>query len=368
MSDDQEPTAGVQPSKGTRAIKDRNQRIREEAARKRRDRRERESEVRRAAVQRNLGAGELVDDALARGTHAATTWLKRHLNVIQWVVVVVVAGGIGWEIYTVHKHKVDAKATDALFAAQLTDRGRVGGDAEVEPDPRTGIGDPRPHFSDESARLTAAASAYRAAGGTQTVKSLAQLALAGVLYDAGKYKEALGAYQSARQSQLAQKDADVRYRSIEGIGLAQESLGDKDAAKKAFHELSNSDDAIFSALGFYHQARLALGTGDKDGAKDLLKKAMDKAAKREEGAAEPTYVTQASRELLASIDPAAAAAAAASTTLTPEQIAAITKATGGGEGSSGGLSKEKLEELMRQLKQHPPQPAPAPSSAPASEP
>ena len=58
----------------------------------------------------------MVDDALARGTHAATGWLKRHLNVIQWVIVAVVAGGFGTE--DLHNarctHKTDAKvATEA---------------------------------------------------------------------------------------------------------------------------------------------------------------------------------------------------------------------------------------------------------------
>ena len=82
MADDQDPAdAGTEAPQGTRAIKDRNQRIREEAAQKRKGRREGES--RRAAVQRNLDAGELVDDAFARGTHAATGFIKRHLNLIQ---------------------------------------------------------------------------------------------------------------------------------------------------------------------------------------------------------------------------------------------------------------------------------------------
>ena len=55
-----------------------------------------------------LDAGEIVDDALARATYTATVWLKRNFNVVQWVVVVLVAGGIGWQIYTWRTAKTTA--------------------------------------------------------------------------------------------------------------------------------------------------------------------------------------------------------------------------------------------------------------------
>jgi tetratricopeptide (TPR) repeat protein len=365
VAEDQDP-ATDQPQ-GTRAIKDRNQRIREEAAEKRKARRE--SEQRRQNVQRNLDAGEMVDDALARGTHAAQNWLKRHMNVLQWVIVASAAGGIGWQIYTARHHKTLAKATDTLLAGITADFARVGEEEDVEADPQTGLGDPRPHYADDGARLKAAEAAYRSVTGNDNLKTLAQLALAGALFDEAKHKDALAAYQAVRGSALAQKDTDVRARAIEGVGLSQEGLGDKEAARKAFHELSNTDAPLLSALGLYHEGRLAYAAGERDKAKELLKQALEKAGKADGADAQPGFVSQASRELLGAIDPSAVPAPPEKGGLTPEQLQALAKQAageaGGDKNGTPGLSKEKLDALLRQLKQQAP---PAPSGAPAGKP
>ena len=369
MAEDQDPAdAGTDAPKGTRAIKDRNQRIRDEAAQKRKGRRD--SEQRRANVQRNLDAGEMVDDALARGTHAATGWLKRHLNVLQWVLVSAAAGGIGWQIYVSRHHKTEAKATDTLMAGLTAQFARVGEEEEVEADPQTGLGDPRTHYADDAARLKAAQDAYRAAAGGGSIETLAQLGLAGALFDGGKYKEALAAYQAVRGSTLAQGDADARFRSLEGIGLSQEALGDKDAARKAFHELGNSEAPAFAALGMYHEGRLAFAAGERDPAKELLKKALEKVGKPEGPDAQPGFVAQAARELLGTIDPSAVPPLPSKGGITPEQLQALAKQAegeGDGDGKGGpGLSKEKLDALLRQLRQQAPQPGS--SGAPVGKP
>jgi hypothetical protein len=362
VAEDQDPTDA-----STKAIKDRNQRVRAEAAAKRKSRRE-QGDQRRANVQRNLDASEIVDDAFARGTHAATGFLKRHLNIIQWVVVAGALGGLSWQFYAAHKHKSEAKATDTLSAGLIAEFARVGEEeAEVQTDPGTGLGDPRPHFADDGARLKAAQDAYKAASGSENIRTLAQLGLAGALFDAEKYKDALAAYQSVRTSALAKTDGDVLGRSIEGIGLTQEALGEKDAARKAFHELGNSADVVFAGLGLYHEARLAFAAGQNDPAKELLKKALDK-VKSESADAPVGFVNQMARDLLGRIDPSAVPPLPTKNQLTPEQIQALTKQAGEGEGQDGapGLSKEKLDELLRALKQQ--QPAPAPSGAPAGKP
>ena len=87
-----------QPKADPEVIRDRNKRVREEAAARRRSKRE--AETRRAAPARNLDATEIVDDALARWTHVTSTWLKRHLNTLQWVVLALIVGGIGYQIYS----------------------------------------------------------------------------------------------------------------------------------------------------------------------------------------------------------------------------------------------------------------------------
>lgn len=351
---------------GTRAIKDRNQRIREEAAQKRRSRRD--AEQRRSNVQRNLDASEMVDDALARGTHAATGWLKRHVNVIQWVVLAGAAGGIGWQIYSAHHHKVEAQATDTLMAGINAEFGRVGGEEDVDVDQGTGLDDPREHFADEAARAKAAESAYRGASGSDSIRTLGQFGLAGSLYDDGKYKDALVAYDAVHGSALAAKDVDVRMRAAEGAGLSHEALGEKDAAIKAFRELASSDVVEFAALGLYHQGRLALAAGDRDGAKDLFKKALEKVSKDEKPDEPLGYVSSLGRELLGTIDPSAVPPLPQRNVFGPDQLKALREGAGK-PGAPAGLSKEKLEELMKQIKQHAPAaPAPAPSGAPAGKP
>jgi tetratricopeptide (TPR) repeat protein len=350
----------VSEEEAPKAIRDRNQKVRDEAAQKRKTRRDAE---RRAAVTRNLAPGEMVDDALARSTQVATTWLKRHFNKMQWVIVAAAVGGIGSQIYKARVHKNEAKATDALMAGVFAQLGRVGTEDEGGPDPSTGIEDPRQHFADDAARLKAAEEHFRAADGSPTVKTLAQLALAGVLFDAGKSKDALAAYQAVQGSAVAKTDADVRLRSLDGAGLAQEALGNKEAAQKGFRELSNSDIAYFAALGFYHQGRLAFAAGEREPAKELLKKAIDKAGTPAAESA-PSYVAHASRELLASIDPSAVPAKKSG--LTPEQLQALMQqAAQKKDADPSGISKEKLDEILRQAtKQPPPAPASAPSSTP----
>jgi tetratricopeptide (TPR) repeat protein len=392
VSEDQDKTAGdddapqatsAKPKKkkaraeaeSLETIRDRNQRIREEAAQKRKSRREGE---RRPAAAAGLDASEMVDDALARGSHVVVGWLKRNLNVIQWVVVLGIAGGIGWQIYVHQKRKGDGAAGDELMKAVLAENARVGDEDSGEPDPRTLLADTRPHFATEADRLAAAASAYRAVGKNDTTKLLARMGLAGVFFDQGKYKEALAEYQAVRQSKLATDDADVKGRAIEGIGMSEEGLGNKDAALKAFRELANLDNAGFSGLGLYHQARLAFEKGDRQGALDLLKKVLEKVGQKADAAKNmvptmPSYVEQAAKTLLGTIDPSAVPTAGP-TRLTAEQLEKLARSAEGGAGDA--LSKEKLDELMRQIMEKAPPSAPSgaapvappPTPAPAGSP
>jgi predicted negative regulator of RcsB-dependent stress response len=352
-------------------VRDRNRRIREEAASKRKSKR---SGGGRTAVAAGLDAGEMVDDALARGTHNVTLWLKRNINVIQWVVVIGLAGGIGYQVYSVTRSKTDAKATDALFSGVVAENARVGEPAPG-PDQRTGLEDTRPAVKDDAARLAAAVSAYRAAMGHDATKTVAQLALAGVLFDQGKFKEALAEYSAVRKSELVEKELDARGRSIEGIGLSEEALGNTDAAQKAFRELSNLESPGFAALGLFHQARLALKKGEKDPAKELLKNALKKLEKPKDSGADanalfggspPGYLEQSARELLSSIDPSAVPQRAGG--ITPEQIEQMTRQMDAKQaGGDSQLSKEKLGELLKQLSQKQPA-APASSTPPAGAP
>jgi tetratricopeptide (TPR) repeat protein len=361
VSKDEEPAPA-----GTEAIRDRNQRIREEAAAKRR--RKRESEERHANVRGSLEAGEIVDDALARGTHAATSWLKRNYNILQWIVVVGVVGGIGYQIYVHRRGKAEAAATDKLFAGVDAEYARVGDAAE--PDRITGIEDARKSAPDHKARLAAAEKAYRGAVGSDALGTLARLGLAGTLFDQGKYQEAQKEYQAVRLSQLASTDADLRCRAIEGVGLSEEGQNHLDQALAAFGELGKSEVVGFSPLGLYHQARIAKQKGERDKAKELAKSALEKLEKAKGSdkaiaVGDPGGFTEnAARDLLASIDPSAVVRPSGPT-LTPEQIQKLTEQASGD--AKSGIDREKLDKLLRELQMNQ-IPVPAPSSAPSSTP
>ena len=65
----------------------------------------------------------MVDDALARSTHAAAGFLRAHFNKVQWVIMIGLVGWIGWEVYS-WRHERDAeKATNALFKALSAETG-----------------------------------------------------------------------------------------------------------------------------------------------------------------------------------------------------------------------------------------------------
>jgi len=331
----------------TAAIRDKNQRVRQEAAEKRR--KKREAAVARPVPARGggLDAGEMVDDALARGTHAVTGWLKRNVNVLQWVVVLGLAGGIGFQIYRYQRNKSEAKATDTLMAGTTAEFARIGTEP-TEADPRTGIEDTRTAFPDNNARLEAAVKGYRAAAGADTLGTLARTGLAGSLFDQGKFQEALTEYRNVRQSALAEKDPDLRCRAIEGIGMSEEALGHVDLALKAYAELGKSDVPGFGPLGQYHQARLHQQKGETDKAKELLKGALEKLEKARGSEGDPTFTEQVARDLLLSIDPSAASTAQGPR-LTPEQIRALTEKASGDGSQSGGMDATKLNELLRQV-------------------
>jgi len=142
--------------------------------------------------------------------------------------------------------------------------------------------------------------AMRPGGGTAI---LAELGLAGILYDQGKYDEARTHYEAVKASALAAHDNDVNARAIEGIGLILESKKDLDGALRTFSQLENLGVPAISALGLYHQARIALAKGERDKAKELLKKLQERLEAARTGGEESTYLELAGAELARAVDP-----------------------------------------------------------------
>jgi tetratricopeptide (TPR) repeat protein len=364
----------VADDEGTEAIRDKNRRIREEAAQKRRAKREGEKIARRPTLGQ-LEASEIMDDAFARTTHAVTTWVRRNFTIVQWVVIALVVGGIGYQIYAYRRDKVEGRTTDALIAGVTQERSRVG-DEPAEDDQLTGLGDPRPVHKTHDERLRAAEAAYKKVSEGESVRWLARLGLAGVLFDQGKHKEALTEYRAVKDGPLGQADTDVRARATEGVGLCQEALGELDAAIKTFHALENQDSAPLSALGLYHQARLEKRQGATDKAKAHLVAALKKIT---DSKLEQSYVEQVARELLGSIDPSAVPPPSPQS-LTKEQLkqleeieklkkqaeAARKAAEKAAESAAPtDVTSAQLEDLMNQINKKVParEPAPAPSGS-----
>jgi tetratricopeptide (TPR) repeat protein len=279
-------------------IKDRNARVRAEAAEKRRSRRDREQG---AAPKRNLDASEVMDDALARSTHAAAGFLTKHFNKVQWVILAGLAGWIGYEVYDWRHDKATVKNTEALFKALSAEMGKVGAGSDVANEsgfPEDG----RRSFASDEERLKAAKSEYVLAS-SSTGSIIAELGVAGTAYDLGQYKEAQAAYEKVQKSSLYAKDNDVKGRTLEGLAMSLEAQKNEEGALKVFRELSNMDSASFAALGAYHQARILKGQGKNEDALKLLDKAGEKLVTLKETPAVMRYVGRNVLELLESLDP-----------------------------------------------------------------
>jgi hypothetical protein len=254
-----------------------------------------------------LDTGERVDDALTRATDTSFRWLKGHFNIVQWLVVAGIATWIGWQIYSWRSDKASAKAGDALAEAVNADLGRVGG---TEDDPETRSIDTRRSFATPDEQVSAAKAAYEkviADKPSSNTVDMARLGLAGVLYDQGKYDEAKSLYDQVASSELAKLDPDAKGRAIEGSGLSLEGKGDTDGALKRFGELENLDVHGFRELALFHQARLLHAKGDDDGAKERLKKVLEKLGKEKESNPLEShgYLLESARALLERIDPKA---------------------------------------------------------------
>lgn len=343
------------------AIKDRNARVRAEAAEKRRSRREREQGT---APRRNLDASEVMDDALARSTHAAAGFLRKHFNKVQWAIMLGLVVWIGWEVYSWRQARSAEKATEALFKALSAETGKVG-DAAGETDERTGLVDQRRAFPTDEARLKAAKSEFQLASTTVSgpAVAVADLGAAVVAYDLGQYKEAQAAFEKVKLSAAFTRDSDVKGRTLEGLGMALEAQKNDEGALKAFKELSNLDSPTFAALGLYHQARLLKAQSKNEDASKLLEKAGEKLVSLKDNPGSIKYLRVAVLELYETLD--SKKARELGEKLTPADM--LKQLGGGAAGGGQKLSPEKIQELIEQMqKKNPPAPAQgAPEDAPA---
>ncbi len=255
-------------------VRDRNARLREQAAAERRAQREESTRGRPAAA--GLDASERMDDLFVRTTHVASDWVRKNFYWAQYVIVGGVVLGFGYQGYNYYRVDQAAKNGDALMQGLEAEMRPVAPKSSAEAMLGLSLPEAANSFPSEEARLSAAEQGYRA-----TVKNLpkssaasfAEFSLAGLLYDQKKFDEALQRYRTARGSELLRTMPDVSARALEGIGLCQEAKGERDAALQTFKELAGLEGVgNASAYGMYHEARLLLAKGKQDELTPLMKR------------------------------------------------------------------------------------------------
>lgn len=274
--------------------KDRNEAVRQQLLKKRTD---------EAQKKVPLAPGELVDDALARATHSSMSWLRSNVATVAGAALVAVLGGAGYLIYEWRTAKEAQAASVELGRAVLRQRGYISETPRTDEESL----DPTPTFKSKEERAEAALAAYRAVVAEHKGTGagiLARLGEAGVLLDKQDWDAALTAYREVKESPLGTADVDVRGRALEGMGFALEGKGDTEGALKSFRELENTDVRGFKELGMYHQARLHMGKGEVDKAKELLSGARER-LQRPSDTRPFTYLTVAVDDLLRQVDPSA---------------------------------------------------------------
>jgi tetratricopeptide (TPR) repeat protein len=109
-------------------------------------------------------------------------------------------------------------------------------------------------------------------GGTGAARQ-GELVRGGVLYDAGRYDEAIKAYGDF----LAREGTDNRLRFLarEGRGYAYEAKGDLQAALDEFKKLERESE-VYKDRAQFHQARILEKKGDAKAATDLYKSILEK--------------------------------------------------------------------------------------------
>ncbi len=255
------PTAPGEPA---------NRQARRTAAAKARARRKRE---RAEASAIGLDAGEMVDDALVRFTDKVSRLARRYWNAIQWVLGLGVLGWLGYQVYAWRRAANSAEISDALFDAVALERGHIGDPKEQGKPNANGIIDPTPIFETEEARRQAAIEAHQkvaALNPSSVAAGFAELSAAGVLFEEGKFDEALAAYQKVAAGKAVDQSPELRGGAIEGRALSLEAKNDLPGALAAFEELGNVP--TFENRALYEQARIKQRQGDIEASKSLLTK------------------------------------------------------------------------------------------------
>lgn len=225
-------------------------------------------------------------------TSRVMTQLKPHAYKIGAVLGGLVLVLAGFAIYSGYVEKRDKGATKAFGKAMETLRGEVVTEAEPPPDPSLPPPpkDPNapPKFKSQQEKLEAAlkdVTAVRSKYGSSGVARDALLVEAALLYDLGRYDEAITAY---RKFLNKSPKGEVAFVAREGLGYAIEAKGlalqktDPAAAKAVFAEalaefakLEPDEKGVHRDLALYHQARMKALMGDGKAALEGYKQLLE---------------------------------------------------------------------------------------------
>jgi hypothetical protein len=290
-------------------------------------------------------------DPLIERFRSAGTWIRQNRQTFGGLVTVAVlgvGGALGW-IYWQDQRQADASAV--LAQAFADERGHVSTkEDEDEDDSKAGLV-LYPKFKSAAERRAAALAKVREVQAKYPrtgAAYLARLSEGGLLLDQGDAKGALAAFDDVKGSPLAQADAEVRGRALEGMGFAHELLSQTDAAAKdkhsndalaAYKQLEQISEKGFKELGMYHEARVQQDRGDKEKATELLKEAHKRISEAEKSPF--PYLQEVVDDRLRGLDP----------TAVPPKPKAPSGLGGMGGPNGLDMSDPRVQELLRQFQQ-----------------
>ncbi len=298
-------------------------------------------------------------DPLMEKAAEFSKWAKANVKIVGTVAALAVLGAAAFGGYLFLQKKKEGDASTELSKAVAEERGRVG-DPDKDEDPNKPK-DPTPIFKTAEARRESALGKYRDVEarfpGTGAA-FLARLSEGSILLDKREPDKALQAFNDVKSSALAQADAEVKGRALEGSGFAYELKAQAAPAEpkhleeaiKAFRELESTDVKGFKELGMYHQARVYEAKGDKDKAKELLKSLWERVNKPGDNHPFP-YLQIVTEDRLRALDP---------TALPPKQSGALGNLGGGAGGKQMNEAqiKQLIEQMQKNQKEHPGEGAP----------
>jgi tetratricopeptide (TPR) repeat protein len=232
-------------------------------------------------AQREEKQGEVLPEAvLAQHT---TSFFTRHANKVWLAIGALVIGLVAVNLYRWRAGKREAAATGLFDESLRTLQASIGSAAPQ----MTAPGDEPPlSFPTTDARANAALGVLDQIGkeyDSTRVDDNVQLVRAGVLYELGRYDEAITLYRQVADSKLPDIHKLIARegvaRSIEAKALAQKDAGALKAgladALAEYAKLQPDPKGLWADATLYHQARVSAKAGNTEGAKKLYKQLVD---------------------------------------------------------------------------------------------